>query len=150
LEKDEYFMTAALEAAKNAGRHDEIPVGAVLVKADAIIATAHNCPISENDPTAHAEVMALRNGGKKLGNYRLLDTTLYVTIEPCIMCMGAILHSRIKRLVFGAFDPKAGAAGSMIDLTAGKKLNHTIEIKSGVLEADCRALMQDFFKEKRT
>lgn len=149
MEKDDYFMKAALRAAKKAAKNGEVPVGAVLVKAGEIIAAAHNCPISANDPTAHAEIMVLRKAGKKLGNYRLLDTALYVTIEPCIMCMGAILHARVKRLVFGAFDPKAGAAGSIIDLTAEKKLNHKIAVRSGILETECRTLIQNFFREKR-
>ncbi len=149
LEKDNYFMEAALKAAKKALKNGEVPVGAVLVKDDEIIATGQNSPIMNCDPTAHAEIIALREGGKKLKNYRLIDTALYVTIEPCIMCVGAIIHARVKKLVFGAFDPKAGAARSILDYTAEKKFNHKIEIESGILETECKELIQDFFKQKR-
>ena len=150
LEKDKYFMKAALEAAKIAWKNGEVPVGAVLVKDSKIISAGHNCPITGNDPTAHAEIIALREGGKKLKNYRLIDTTLYVTIEPCIMCMGAIIHARVKKLVFGTFDPRAGAAGSLFDFTIENKFNHNVEVKSGILESECRELIQDFFKQKRS
>jgi tRNA(adenine34) deaminase len=149
FEKDIYFMQAAIKAAKKAWENGEVPVGAVLVKNDEIISTGQNCPVTRNDPTAHAEIIALRKGGEKLKNYRLIDTTLYVTIEPCTMCMGAIIHARIKKLVFGAFDSRAGAAGSLLDLTMGNKFNHNVEVKSGILESECRALIQDFFKQKR-
>jgi tRNA(adenine34) deaminase len=149
LEKDNYFMKAALKAAKKAWENGEVPVGAVLVKDDEIISTGQNSPITSNDPTAHAEIIALREGGEKLKNYRLIDTILYVTIEPCTMCMGAIIHARIKKLVFGTFDPRAGAAGSLFDLTIENKFNHKVEIKSGILESECRELIQDFFKQKR-
>ena len=150
LEKDEYFMNAALEAAKKAWENGEVPIGAVLVKNNKIISTGQNSPITSNDPTAHAEIIALREGGKKLKNYRLIDTTLYVTIEPCTMCMGAIIHARVKKLVFGTFDPRAGAAGSLFDFTIGNKFNHNVEVKSGILESECRELIQDFFREKRS
>jgi tRNA(adenine34) deaminase len=150
LEKDNYFMKAALKAAKKAWENGEVPVGAVLVKDDEIISTGQNSPITSNDPTAHAEIIALREGGEKLKNYRLIDTTLYVTIEPCTMCMGAIIHARIKKLVFGAFDPRAGAAGSLFDFTVENKFNHKVEVKSGILESECRELVQDFFKQKRS
>ena len=149
LEKDEYFMNAALKAAKKAWKNEEVPVGAVLVKDDEIIATGQNSPITSNDPTAHAEIIALREGGEKLKNYRLIDTILYVTIEPCTMCMGAIMHARVKKLVFGTFDPRAGAAGSLFDFTIENKFNHNVEVKSGILESECRELIQDFFKQKR-
>ena len=149
LEKDKYFMKAALKAAKKAWENGEVPVGAVLVKDDEIISTGQNCPITSNDPTAHAEIIALREGGEKLKNYRLIDTILYVTIEPCTMCMGAIIHARIKKLVFGTFDPRAGAAGSLFDFTTENKFNHKVEIKSGILESECRELIQDFFKQQR-
>ncbi len=149
LEKDKYFMEAALSAAKKARKNGEVPIGAVLVKDGEIIATGQNSPIMNCDPTAHAEIIALREGGKKLKNYRLIDTVLYVTMEPCIMCMGAIIHARVKKLVFGAFDSKAGAAGSIIDFTADKKLNHKIDVKSGILKTECKELIQDFFKQKR-
>ena len=150
LEKDEYFMKAALKAAKKAWENGEIPVGAVLVKDDEIISTGQNSPITLNDPTAHAEILALREGGEKLKNYRLIDTILYVTIEPCTMCMGAIMHARVKKLVFGTFDPRAGAAGSLFDFTIENKFNHNVEVKSGILESECRKLIQDFFKQKRS
>jgi len=149
LEKDKYFMKAALKVAKKAWENGEVPVGAVLVMDDEIISTGQNSPISSNDPTAHAEIIALREGGEKLKNYRLIDTTLYVTIEPCTMCMGAIIHARIRKLVFGTFDPRAGAAGSLFDFTKENKFNHNVEVKSGILESECRELIQDFFKQKR-
>ncbi len=149
MEKDKHFMKAALKAAKKAWENGEIPVGAVLVKNDEIISTGQNSPITSNDPTAHAEIIALREGGEKLKNYRLIDTTLYVTIEPCTMCMGAIIHARIKKLVFGTFDPRTGAAGSLFDFTIENKFNHKVEVKSGILESECRELLQDFFKQKR-
>ena len=150
LEKDKYFMKAALKAAKKAWENGEVPVGAVLVWDDEIISTGQNSPITSNDPTAHAEIIALREGGEKLKNYRLIDTTLYVTMEPCTMCMGAIIHARIKKLVFGTFDPRAGAAGSLFDLTIENKFNHKVEVKSGILESECRELIQAFFKQKRS
>ena len=149
LEKDKHFMKAALKAAKKARENGEVPVGAVLVKDDEIISTGQNSPITLNDPTAHAEIIALREGGEKLKNYRLIDTTLYVTMEPCTMCMGAIIHARIKKLVFGTFDPRAGAAGSLFDFTIENKFNHKVEVKSGILESECRELIQAFFKQKR-
>ena len=150
LEKDKHFMKAALKAAKKARENGEVPVGAVLVKDDQIISTGQNSPITSNDPTAHAEIIALREGGEKLKNYRLIDTILYVTIEPCTMCMGAIMHARVKKLVFGTFDPRAGAAGSLFDFTIENKFNHNVEVKSGILESECRELIQDFFKQKRS
>ena len=149
LGKDKHFMKAALKAAKKARENGEVPVGAVLVKDDQIISTGQNSPITLNDPTAHAEIIALREGGEKLKNYRLIDTILYVTIEPCTMCMGAIMHARVKKLVFGTFDPRAGAAGSLFDFTTENKFNHKVEIKSGILESECRELIQDFFKQQR-
>ena len=150
LEKDKHFMKAALKAAKKARENGEVPVVAVLVKDDQIISTGQNSPITLNDPTANAEIIALREGGEKLKNYRLIDTILYVTIEPCTMCMGAIMHARVKKLVFGTFDPRAGAAGSLFDFTIENKFNHNVEVKSGILESECRELIQDFFKQKRS
>ena len=150
MEKDRHFMQAALKAAKKAWKNGEIPVGAVLVKDDQIVSTGQNSPITLNDPTAHAEIIALREGGEKLKNYRLIDTILYVTIEPCTMCMGAIMHARVKKLVFGTFDPRAGAAGSLFNFTIENKFNHNVEVKSGILESECRELIQDFFKQKRS
>jgi len=144
-------MTAALEEARKAGAKDEVPVGAVLVADDGdILAKAHNRTIHDCDPSAHAEILALRNASRKLKNYRLLNTTLYVTIEPCVMCMGAIIHARVARLVFGAADLKWGAAGSLFNLAADRRLNHQMEIVMGVLDGECREIIQDFFKSKRT
>jgi tRNA(adenine34) deaminase len=144
------FMRAALREAAAAGSQDEVPVGAVLVSdAGSILASAHNQTIRSCDPSAHAEILALRAASRKLKNYRLLNTTLYVTVEPCVMCMGAIIHARVARLVFGASDPKWGAAGSLYNLGADRRLNHQLEIVSGVLEEQCRAVMQEFFKSKR-
>lgn len=144
------YMTAALKEARAAGAADEVPVGAVLVSdAGDVLAKAHNLTIHDCDPSAHAEVLALREASRKLKNYRLLNTTLYVTIEPCVMCMGAIIHARVARLVFGAADPKWGAAGSLYNLAADRRMNHQLDIVTGVLEEECRAIVQDFFKSKR-
>lgn len=144
------FMTAALKEAAAAGAQDEVPIGAVLVSdSGEILAAARNQTIRSCDPSAHAEILALRAASRKLKNYRLLNTTLYVTIEPCVMCMGAVIHARVARLVFGAADPKWGAAGSLYNLGADRRLNHQLEIVAGVLEDECRAVMQEFFKSKR-
>jgi tRNA(adenine34) deaminase len=147
---DEIFMRAALEQAREALEKGEIPIGAVLVKDGAIICRAHNSPITLQDPTAHAEILALRRAGQRLNNYRLTGTELYVTLEPCVMCMGALVHARVKRLIFGARDPKAGAAGSVFNLASHDKLNHTIEVTPEVLAAECGDLLQNFFKERRS
>jgi tRNA(adenine34) deaminase len=145
-----HYMKAALEEARTAGMRDEVPVGAVLVSGSGVVlATAHNRTLHDCDPSAHAEILALREASRKLKNYRLLNTTLYVTIEPCVMCMGAIIHARVARLVFGAADPKWGAAGSLYNLAADTRMNHQLEIVMGVLEDECRAIMQGFFKSKR-
>ncbi|MBW1847911.1 MAG: tRNA adenosine(34) deaminase TadA [Deltaproteobacteria bacterium] len=144
------YMRLAIKEAEKAGQIDEVPVGAVLVaKNGEILSTAHNRVISHNDPTAHAEMLALRDASEKINNYRLIDTTLYVTLEPCIMCIGALIHARILTLVFGAKDPKWGAAGSLYNLVKDKRLNHKIELISGVYESECASLLQDFFKQKR-
>jgi tRNA(adenine34) deaminase len=144
------FMTLALKAAKKAGQMDEVPIGAVLAaESGDVLSLAHNQTIASADPTAHAEILALREGARKLSNYRLLNTTLYVTVEPCIMCMGAIIHARVSTLVFGAPDPKWGAAGSIYNFANDKRLNHLPEIISGVCQEDCAALMQEFFRSKR-
>ncbi len=149
--EDQKWMAYALELAERAEARDEVPVGAVLVNdSNRLLSARFNESVSTCDPTAHAEVLALREGGQKLENYRLLDTTLYVTIEPCAMCMGALIHARIKRLVFGASDPKWGAAGSLYDFSRDKRLNHRVEITKGVLENRCRNLIQAFFKKRRT
>jgi tRNA(adenine34) deaminase len=144
------FMKLALSEAKKAGQKAEVPVGAVLVAQDGeILAATHNHSISFNDPTAHAEILALRAAAHNGQNYRLLNTTLYVTIEPCLMCMGAIVHARISKVVFGAKDPKWGGAGSLYNLATDNRLNHQVEITEGICEDECRTLMQDFFRSKR-
>ena len=128
----------------------EVPIGAILVSENwTILSATHNRTIDRTDPTAHAEILALREAAHKINNYRLLNTTLYVTVEPCIMCMGAIVHARISRVVFGAGDPKWGAAGSLYNFAEDDRLNHCLEITRGVCEQDCRNLMQDFFRAKR-
>jgi tRNA(adenine34) deaminase len=143
------FMRMALEQASIAQSFGEVPVGAVLVRGGAVIATGANCPIQSNDPAAHAEIEALRAGGKVLGSYRLTDTTLYVTLEPCIMCASAIVHARVRRVVFGAWDPRAGAAGSIIDVFALPSLNHRVDVFGGVLMEECAERLQKFFSERR-
>lgn len=150
LEADEFFMNRALQLAEKARLQGEIPVGALLVNEEGqIIAEGWNASISAHDPTAHAEIKALRQGAKKCQNYRLLNTTLYVTLEPCTMCAGAILHARIKRLVFGAHDYKTGAIGSRYHLFDDFKMNHTIEITSGILAQRCSETLSHFFKQRR-
>jgi tRNA(adenine34) deaminase len=146
----EEYMRMALEQARKAAEIDEVPVGAVLVSASGeILAAAHNRTVAEQDPTAHAEILALRAAAGKLRNYRLLNTTLYVTIEPCVMCVGALVHARVARLVFGAPDPKWGAAGSLYNAAADPRLNHQVEVLPGVCAAECRDRMQAFFRSKR-
>jgi len=143
-------MRQALSEAKQAAREDEVPVGAVIVAQDGtLLAKEHNRTIKLCDPTAHAEILALREASRTLGNYRLLNTTLYVTIEPCIMCMGALLQARVAKIVFGAKDPKCGGAGSCYNLAADAALNHTIDVQAGLLEDECRTLIQEFFRAKR-
>jgi tRNA(adenine34) deaminase len=146
---DTAYMRAAIEQARAAVAAGEVPVGAVLVHAEAIIAAGHNTPIASHDPTAHAEMAALRAGGQALGSYRLTDTTLYVTLEPCVMCAAAMVHARVRRLVFGAWDPRAGAAGSVIDVFALPGLNHRVDVFGGVLMDECAALLQEFFTQRR-
>ena len=146
----EKWMELALEQARLAEEIGEVPVGAVLVKDNQLIASAHNQPISNHDPTAHAEIQLLRKAGKKLDNYRFPNTTLYVTLEPCTMCLGAMIHARISRVVFGAYDQKTGVCGSCQDLTASDCFNHSIELQGGVLVNECKELLQQFFKKKRT
>ncbi len=148
---DEHYMMLAIEEAQKAERIDEVPVGAVLVNENGqITGTGFNRPVSTSDPTSHAEINAIRNAAQKAGNYRLPGTCLYVTIEPCIMCMGAIIHSRINRLVFGAPDPKWGAAGSLYNMPADQRLNHRLEVVSGICEDQARTLIQRFFAKKRS
>jgi tRNA(adenine34) deaminase len=146
---DEKFMREALTLARYAWELGEVPVGAVLVKDGAIIGRGFNQPITSSDPTTHAEIVALRDAAAQLKNYRLLDCTLYVTLEPCMMCVGAMLHARLKRVVFGAADPKTGACGSVIDLPAVEKLNHHATFEGGVLAAECGELLKAFFRERR-
>jgi tRNA(adenine34) deaminase len=143
------FMRKALEQAHLAKARGEIPVGAVLVRGDEIISSGANCPISSNDPTAHAEVEALRAAGRALRSYRLTDTTLYVTLEPCVMCASAIVHARVRRVVFGAWDPRAGGVGSLVDVLALPGLNHRVDAFGGVLAEECGALLQEFFAQRR-
>jgi tRNA(adenine34) deaminase len=149
-EDDIKFMKLAIKEAKKAGQKDEVPIGAVLVDGSGeILSASHNQTISLADPTAHAEIMALRKAAQKIVKYRLLSTTLYVTIEPCIMCMGAIVHARVARVVFGAQDLKWGAAGSLYNFANDTRLNHRPEIIHGVCEDECRTLVQEFFRSKR-
>lgn len=143
------FMRRALELADAAETNGEVPVGAVLVRGDDIIAEGANRPIASNDPTAHAEIEALRAGGQVIGSYRLTDTTLYVTLEPCAMCAAAIVHARVRRLVFGAWDPRAGAAGSIVDVFALPGLNHRVDVFGGVLAEECTHRLKQFFAERR-
>lgn len=147
--EDEEFMRLALEQARLAGQAGEVPVGCVIVSEGQVIAGGYNRPISRQDPTAHAEIEALRAAGRILGNYRLGGCTLYVTLEPCAMCTGAMVHARIARLVYGAADPKAGAAGSVFELARSPVLNHRIDVSGGVLAGECRDLLQGFFRERR-
>ena len=146
---DEHAMRLALDQARNAGLVGEVPVGAVVMRAGRVIATGYNRPITEHDPTAHAEIVALRHAAHLLGNYRLPECELFVTLEPCAMCAMALLHARFKRVVFGATDPKTGAAGSVVDLFGIPLLNHHTTAQGGVLGADCAALLRDFFAERR-
>jgi len=149
LSHEKYIKLALIEA-KKAGQMGEVPIGAILVSENgAILSATHNRTIDLVDPTAHAEILALREAALKANNYRLLNTTMYVTVEPCIMCMGAIVHARISRVVFGAGDPKWGAAGSLYNYAEDDRLNHRLEITKGVCEQDCRTLMQEFFRGKR-
>jgi tRNA-adenosine deaminase (EC 3.5.4.-) len=145
----EYWMRHALTLAQRAWDEGEVPVGAVLVYQNQVIGEGWNRPIGRHDPTAHAEIMALRQGGVVLQNYRLIDTTLYVTLEPCVMCAGAMVHSRIGNLVFGARDAKTGAAGSLIDVLHHPGMNHRVEITEGVLAEQCSGLLSDFFRHRR-
>jgi tRNA(adenine34) deaminase len=147
---DQHWMRLALAEARRAAEAGEVPVGAVLVKKGRLIAAGRNAPVALHDPSAHAEMNALRAGGAALGNYRLDGCELYVTLEPCAMCAGAMLHARLARVVFGAADPKTGAAGSVLDLFARRELNHHTQVQGGMLAADCQELLQDFFKSRRS
>ncbi|HSH97832.1 MAG: tRNA adenosine(34) deaminase TadA [Methylophilaceae bacterium] len=146
---DEQFMRVALELAHLAAEAGEVPVGAIVVKDGEIIGRGSNAPIVSHDPSAHAEIIAMRDAAKKLGNYRLVGSTLYVTLEPCAMCTGAIQHARIARLVYGASDPKTGACGSVIDLMKEPRLNHHTEATGGILALECGAILSQFFASRR-
>ncbi len=148
-EGDEFFMRAALELAREAQNLGEVPVGAVVVKGGEIIGRGFNAPISRHDPSAHAEMMALRDAAARLGNYRLVDCELFVTLEPCLMCAGAVMHARIARLVYGANDPKTGACGSVLDAFAETRLNHHTTVAGGMLAAECGAVISNFFALRR-
>jgi tRNA(adenine34) deaminase len=149
LTEDQIWMYEALSVAEYAMDQAEVPVGAVVVFDDEVIGKGWNQPIANNDPSAHAEILALRDAANYLGNYRLLNSTLYVTLEPCLMCVGAILHSRIKRLVFGAYDSKTGAAGSVFDVLTDTRHNHLVEVQGGILENQSVEMLQKFFRQRR-
>ena len=149
MTKDEQWMKIAIEEAKLAMNENEIPIGSILVQNEKIIAKAHNQPIGNNDPTAHAEIQLLRKAGKQKENYRLIGSTLYVTLEPCAMCFGAMIHARVERIVFGALDPKTGVCGSCMDLNNENFFNHKISITGGVLEKESSNLLTLFFKSLR-
>ena len=146
---DAAFMTLALAQARVAMAAGEVPGGAVVVRHGQVIASGSNAPIASHDPSAHAEIQALRAAAQVLGNYRLIDCELFVTLEPCAMCVGAILQARLQRVVFGASDPKTGAAGSVIDLFVNPRLNHQTQLQGGLLETECSGLLQSFFQERR-
>ena len=143
------WMREALQQAELAAASGEIPVGAVVVRRGEVIGRGHNRPVADHDPTAHAEIIALRNAARQVGNYRLSDCELVVTLEPCVMCMGAILHARLPRLLFGAYDDKAGAAGSVLDLSSERRLNHRVEVTGGLLADECAGVLQAFFSSRR-
>lgn len=147
--QDQDYMRMAIALAEEAASLGEVPVGAIVVKNGEVIGRGRNAPISLNDPTAHAEIQAMREAAKHLGNYRLVDCTLYVTLEPCAMCSGAIQHARISRLVYGASDPKTGCCGSVINLMAENKLNHHCEVTSNVIADECGSLLSSFFRQRR-
>jgi len=147
--RDSYWMERALTLAQRAADEGEVPVGAVIVRDDALLGEGWNRPIGDHDPTAHAEIMALRAAGRAAGNYRLPDSTLYVTLEPCVMCAGAIIHARVARVVFAATDPRAGAAGSAFSLLGNERFNHVVAVQGGVLAEKCGELLKGFFKARR-
>ena len=148
-ELDRQFMQQALSQAKLAAAAGEVPVGAVLVRDGQVISTGFNRPITNSDPSAHAEMMALRAAAQSESNYRLPGTTLYVTLEPCTMCAGAMLHARVERVVFGASDPKTGAAGSVLNVFSEKQINHQTQVEGGIMGEECGQVLRDFFKERR-
>lgn len=146
---DTHWMRVALQLAGRAVEQDEVPVGAIVVRQGEVIGAGWNCPIASRDPTAHAEIIAIRDAASRTGNYRLVDSTLYVTLEPCLMCAGAMVHARIGRLVFGANDPKRGAVDSTCHAFESQGLNHRVQTRGGVLAQDCGTLLQDFFRRRR-
>lgn len=148
-EQDQHWMRHAIKLAKRAEEEGEVPVGAVIVRDDKLISEGWNQPIKGHDPTAHAEIMALRAAGQAELNYRLPGVTLFVTLEPCVMCVGAITHARISRVVYGADDPRAGAAGSTFSLLGSDLFNHSLEVQSGILAEECGEILSDFFKARR-
>lgn len=149
MRTDEEWMQYALTLADRAYQQGEVPVGAILVKQNQVIAEGWNQPIAHHDPSAHAEIMALRLAGQAVQNYRLPDTSLYVTLEPCTMCVGAMLHARVSRVIFGAYDPKTGAAGSVFDIFSDARHNHHIDVTGGILAKPCGNMLRAFFKERR-
>ena len=149
MSTDYDFMRIALEEAESGYRHGEVPVGAVLVREGIVVVQAHNAPIAKNDPSAHAEMLVLRRAAQIMANYRLAGTELYVTIEPCIMCAGAIIHARVERVIFGARDPKCGAVVSLYNILDDKRLNHQVKITEGILKEECGEIISRFFREKR-
>ncbi len=143
------YMRQALSLARDAALRGEVPVGAILVRGGLVLGEGANAPIHDHDPTAHAEIVALRTAAKRVGEYRLNDSTLYVTLEPCIMCASALVHARVRRVVFGAWDPKAGGAGSIADIFGIPQLNHRVDVFGGVLAEECGTLLADFFRARR-
>lgn len=148
-ERDQHWIRYALNLAERAQEEGEVPVGAVIVRDDKLVSEGWNRPIAGNDPTAHAEIVALREAGLAESNYRLPGATLYVTLEPCVMCVGAIMHARIERVVYGADDPRAGAAGSAFSLLGSDQFNHSVHVESGVLAEECGAILRKFFRARR-
>lgn len=150
LGSDEEYMDLALAEARKAKAAGEVPVGAVVVSDGAVIGRGFNQPISANDPTAHAEILALRDAARNSANYRLPGSTIYCTVEPCLMCAGAMIHARVARLVFGTLDPKAGSAGSIYNVVTDPRMNHRVQVLFGIRESECALLLRDFFSERRT
>ncbi len=150
MESDAQYMDLALAEARKAEAAGEVPVGAVIVSGRSVVGRGFNQPVSANDPTAHAEIVALREAARTLGNYRLTGVTMYCTVEPCMMCAGAMIHARIERLVFGTPDPKAGSAGSIYNVLTDPRLNHRVDVVTGVREDECASLIRDFFSRRRS
>ena len=149
VQDDIHWMQRALDLARRGEDEGEVPVGALLVRSGKLLGIGWNCPVGSSDPTAHAEMVALRSAAAAVGNYRLPDSVLYVTLEPCVMCAGAIIHARVGRVVFGAHDPKSGAAGSVFDVLGTDRLNHRVVVKGGILEGECGDLLRNFFRRRR-